>query len=236
MDFVRQDQILNWRKAAAWPVTLIGCGGIGSTVGPDLPLMGFRNITVIDGDLVALHNLSNQPAFTERDVGKNKARMLARQLRQRGAKVVVHQCMFDPAIHKRLLEGIVVVAVDSMERVGNRPRGRREIWEAVRANVGRVPFFVDGRLGGEMFDCYTFAPSNFAAATMYEQRALFKQSKASHDPCTQGAIIYATRALAAVMKYQIAAWLRREHAPWRVVQDFKLMGNADASPIIREFL
>lgn len=236
-DFERQRGILDHRMAAAWPITLIGCGGIGSTIAPDLPLMGFRRFTLFDGDVVEPHNLPNQPAYTKRDMGKNKARRLARRIREKGAmSVTVRPIMFDPVLHSKLLDGIVIVAVDSMERIGEKPCGRREIWNAVKASLDRIPFYVDGRLGGEMFDCYAFAPSNFDAVRAYEQRALFKQSEAATLPCTQGAIIYATRMLGVTMQYRVAAWLRGERSPWRIAFDFKLVGNPDASPMLREFL
>ncbi len=235
LDFRRQEPILDHRKGGVWPVTVVGCGGIGSTIAPDLPLMGFQYIKLIDGDMVEPHNPQNQPGFTKGDVGKSKARTLARRVRQKGAaRVVPYAVMFDPVLNSQLLEGVVIVAVDSMERVGDRPCGRREIWEAVKENRDRIPFFVDGRLGGEMFDCYAFAPSDIDAVRAYEAQ-LFPQSNASTDACTQGAIIYTVRALAAEMQHQIAAWLRRERAPWRIARDFKLIGT-DASPILREFL
>lgn len=235
-DFGRQRRTFDRRMAAAWPITLIGCGGIGSAIGPDLPLLGFQRFTLFDGDVVESHNLENQPAYTKRDIGKNKAHRLASRLRQSGAvSVVARPVMFDPVLHKDELDGIVITAVHSMERVGGGECGRREIWEAIKQHIDRVPFYVDGRLGGEMFDCYAFAPSDFVAVRAYESRALFVQQDVADMPCVQGATIYAARALAAEMQHRIAAWLRGERIPWRVVRDFKLMSSpADAPVIFRE--
>ena len=236
IDFSRQEPILDHRKPAVWPVVLIGCGGIGSTFAPDLPLLLFEEFILFDGDVVAPHNLSNQPGFDRRDVGTNKARALARVLRRKGARRVLPSAtMFESIIHSSVLEGIVVSAVDSMETTAGGPCGRREIWEAVKKKVSLVPFFIDGRLGGEMFDCYAFAPGNFDAAQAYE-KTLFAQSEASTAACTEGAIIYVVRALAAEMQHQIAAWLRGERYSFRIARDFKLTGNPDAPVVLREFL
>ncbi len=64
-------------------VLLIGCGGLGCPVALALAGAGVGAITLVDADEVALSNLHRQIAFTEADLGKPKAEVLASALRLR---------------------------------------------------------------------------------------------------------------------------------------------------------
>lgn len=60
-------------------IYLIGCGGVGSWAAPAMCLlMGAKNITLVDGDVLEKKNLNRQ-LFTDRDIGSNKAEALARK-------------------------------------------------------------------------------------------------------------------------------------------------------------
>lgn len=50
----------------------IGAGGLGSSSLPFLVGAGIGYITIIDPDIVSLHNLHRQITYTEDDIGKNK--------------------------------------------------------------------------------------------------------------------------------------------------------------------
>jgi molybdopterin/thiamine biosynthesis adenylyltransferase len=60
-------------------VTCIGAGGIISQIAPTLVRKGIGRITLLDDDIVEASNLNRQ-RFYERDLGRNKALALARNL------------------------------------------------------------------------------------------------------------------------------------------------------------
>lgn len=65
------------KKLKAAKVVVIGAGGIGSAVIPQLAGAGVGKVTIIDCDLVELSNLHRQPLFGEGDLGGQKAELAA---------------------------------------------------------------------------------------------------------------------------------------------------------------
>ncbi len=64
-------------------ICIIGCGGIGCMVAMTLATAGVGKIILMDDDIVEIHNISRQFAYTEGDVGKKKVSVLADELRRR---------------------------------------------------------------------------------------------------------------------------------------------------------
>lgn len=62
-------------------VLLIGCGGLGHAAAQYLVSSGIGHLTLVDGDEVELSNLQRQILFREQDIGANKAKVSAAQLR-----------------------------------------------------------------------------------------------------------------------------------------------------------
>lgn len=58
---------------------IAGCG-IGSSFAEAAVRLGFENLTLVDGDTVAAHNINRQD-FTVEDIGKAKVRSLGKRLR-----------------------------------------------------------------------------------------------------------------------------------------------------------
>ncbi|MFO1258276.1 MAG: HesA/MoeB/ThiF family protein [Gammaproteobacteria bacterium] len=70
-------------------VAIVGCGGLGNHVALSLVCHGIGHLTLIDGDGVELSNLPRQMMFDFSDLGLNKAKMLARKLRQKSPEAEV---------------------------------------------------------------------------------------------------------------------------------------------------
>lgn len=66
-------------------IILVGCGGIGSIVAELLVRGGFKDITLIDSDLVDESNLQRQ-IFVENDIGKLKTTALKKRLKDIDSK------------------------------------------------------------------------------------------------------------------------------------------------------
>jgi adenylyltransferase/sulfurtransferase len=57
-------------------IVIIGCGGLGCSLGYALGSSGIGHITLVDFDEVGIHNIHRQIAFTLKDEGKKKADVL----------------------------------------------------------------------------------------------------------------------------------------------------------------
>lgn len=62
-------------------VLIIGAGGIGCTSAELLARAGVGKITLLDGDTIEISNLQRQIAFSPKDLGRFKAEVLAKHLR-----------------------------------------------------------------------------------------------------------------------------------------------------------
>ena len=75
------DVEVDWSDQTGWfdpdkvvdPLTIIGCGGIGSNVAFELITMGFRRFVLYDDDKVEPRNLASQKAYRHDDLYKLKA-------------------------------------------------------------------------------------------------------------------------------------------------------------------
>jgi adenylyltransferase/sulfurtransferase len=66
-------------------VLVIGCGGLGSPIAVYLAMSGIGNIHLVDFDIVHSSNLHRQVFFSLEDVGKPKAAVLAKFIKERAA-------------------------------------------------------------------------------------------------------------------------------------------------------
>ena len=62
-------------------VLIVGVGGVGSYAAEAIARAGFRNITLMDGDVVQESNLNRQLVALSSTVGKNKAEVMAERIR-----------------------------------------------------------------------------------------------------------------------------------------------------------
>lgn len=60
-------------------IAVLGAGGLGSPLAMQLVMAGCERIVLADKDVIELSNLNRQ-LYTQADVGKNKAEVLAQKL------------------------------------------------------------------------------------------------------------------------------------------------------------
>ncbi|MGK3122739.1 ThiF family adenylyltransferase [Candidatus Pantoea formicae] len=75
------------QKLAAARVLVVGAGGLGATLLPQLVGAGVGFIRLCDDDEVALHNLHRQTLFTMQDIGYAKVERAQQALQQRNPEV-----------------------------------------------------------------------------------------------------------------------------------------------------
>jgi molybdopterin-synthase adenylyltransferase len=98
-------------------VLCIGAGGIISQIAPVLVRKGIGKITLLDDDIVEASNLNRQ-RFYQRDIGKNKALALARNLQPEciaATEIVGHPVRLEEAIARETDLGcdVAVCGVDN---------------------------------------------------------------------------------------------------------------------------
>ena len=100
-------------------VLVIGAGGLGTPVLSYLAGAGIGKIGIVDGDKIELSNLHRQVMYTENDLGKKKAEVLASRIQQLNSdiSVVVHETNLRAANAKELIKpfDIVVDCTDNYD-------------------------------------------------------------------------------------------------------------------------
>jgi len=177
VDHTRHAGIFN---AGTTSVTLIGAGGIGAITGITLAKMGIEHIQVFDDDIVDDVNIATQ-FHKVSDLGSPKVDALAQAMEEYGdvtpltsAKRVDADTVFNTRI--------VISAVDSIA-------ARKEIWSAVKHS--RPRFYLDARMGAEIFQLYTIPMNNHKKVNMYNELMERSSDENIPDaPCTSKATIF----------------------------------------------
>lgn len=204
LDILRPDMFL-------FPVTLVGCGGIGSMTAMALAKAGCPSLTLIDPDVVLAHNVPTQ-MFERSDVGQPKVLACKKHIE------LFSECKVTPLCQNVFdydaLSGVVMSGVDSME-------ARLRIWRKLRYNAG-VPLYIDGRLGGEVIEVFAVQPCRYEDVEFYE-KFLYPDDKSADLACTAQNIIYTGFVIAGVIVSQLAHFLRKEEFYRRVNFDLRTM-------------
>ena len=102
-------------------VLIVGCGGLGALAAQYLVGAGLGHVVLVDPDRIELSNLPRQIAYTEADVGRFKAEVLAQRLQGMNSAVRVthHPIAFDENSGTSLLTTIDAV-LDGTDNHGAR--------------------------------------------------------------------------------------------------------------------
>jgi sulfur-carrier protein adenylyltransferase/sulfurtransferase len=197
----------------AWPVHIVGLGGIGGALLFPLMKLGVSELHLWDDDKVEPHNIPAQLVYRPSDIGLPKTEACCNFLIRQEAecKVVQHPERVDATTD---LEGIVISGVDTMS-------SRQAIWDQVKFN-SMVPFYMDGRIGGEQMQLLSLDPSDFDAINVYEH-FLFPDSEGSPLPCAARTVIHPPTVLAGLMIAELTLFIRKEATPSLVDVHLKAM-------------
>ena len=97
-------------------IAIIGCGGLGCSLGIALGASGIGQIDLIDFDEISIHNIHRQIAFKVEDVGKKKCEVTARLIKSRCpyVKVTPIDMKFEEFAKKRQFYDIILDATDNL--------------------------------------------------------------------------------------------------------------------------
>ena len=87
--YARQSALVDQERLKGSKVLIAGVGGLGNFVATELVLAGIGKITLVDPDVVEIHNLNRQFLFTEEDVGKPKAEIAAERLSRMNPEIKI---------------------------------------------------------------------------------------------------------------------------------------------------
>lgn len=100
-------------------VVIVGCGGLGVPVAMYLAAAGVGSVTLVDHDVIEWSNLPRQVAYSEVDIGRPKAEVLADRLRSMNSSIRVDAkvARLVPQFASEFLSGatVVVDATDNRE-------------------------------------------------------------------------------------------------------------------------
>ncbi len=210
MDLYRQQDLIEPDQLDI-PITVVGCGGIGSFVLLALAKMGCRALAAYDDDRVEAHNIPNQ-AYRLADVGRLKVEALADLVRDAAG---VPLQIRPERVREQRLQGVVVAAVDTMA-------ARREIWLRGIRHRAAVPLYLDARMGAEVARILTVRPADPDDIRRYEA-SLHADEEALVLPCTAQAIVYTGFSIAALVAGQIKKFLTGEPLKGELILDHKTM-------------
>jgi molybdopterin/thiamine biosynthesis adenylyltransferase len=180
-------------------VLIVGAGGLGIPAGMLLAAAGLRELTVVDPEAIELSNLPRQVLYHDNDLGKPKAEVMARRLRDTFANLrcnaIVGRLSPDNATALIARHDFVLDATDD-------PLTKFLINDACLA--ARVPFTYGGVLGFQG-QALTVIPGQSACL-----RCLFETPPASAElqSCREAGILGPVAGfIGAVQAGEATAWL-----------------------------
>ncbi len=129
-------------------IAIIGCGGLGCSLGIALGSSGIGEIILVDFDKVELHNIHRQIAFTQNDIGQYKCQALANVITKRSPFVHVKTLTDDfESFSKEAHEvDLIIDATDNLPtraKIDNYAKQTKTPWiyGSVEEFHGQVCFF-----------------------------------------------------------------------------------------------
>ncbi len=205
--FKNQHRLIDQDRLAKTKFIVIGAGAIGSFYVATLAKMGATDVTVYDDDTIEDHNISNQ-LYPITAVGKAKSNAVEDLALLFGdAPITGIKGRWTP---ENAQDGdIIVSAVDSMDT-------RKAIWDHYKTRPNA--FFLEGRMGAQVYRVYGVDLSSAAAVDLYEKN-LYPSSEATPDRCGEKSIIYTVLQVAGQMLAQTKRFLNNECRPTEVIYD-----------------
>ncbi|OQX74891.1 MAG: thiamine biosynthesis protein ThiF [Campylobacteraceae bacterium 4484_4] len=129
-------------------IAIIGCGGLGSSLGIALGSSGIGTVHLVDFDRIETHNIHRQIAFTTEDEGEYKAEALAKLLQRRYPDLhcITHTVDFETFAKEEIPVDLILDATDNLPvraKIDTYAKAHHTPWiyGSVEAFNGQVCFF-----------------------------------------------------------------------------------------------
>lgn len=202
VSFLRHSAFFGPEDANQYVLNIIGVGATGSWIAMLAARMGWHKFRVWDLDIVESHNLPNQ-IYTHNDIGKKKVVALKEQLLKFNPEIEIetHDYFFESEKHKDLLQGPVIITVDSLS-------ARKDIADAINGNWNVVHAF-ETRMG------FTHAEINYLDCLDIESVDNFKSllkndSEVTEAACNERIITTLTCQVAATVVHLLCALMTKD--------------------------
>ena len=160
-------------------VAVIGAGSIGSTIVQDLAMMGYDKITVVDNDIVAVHNLSTT-RYPEDLIGSSKVQAASYMCKMLNPNVEIETVyMSAEAWMANGLPDNVIMATDTMH-------SRLAIYEKWLENDSREAL-IDIRMASMVIERIVVTKDNDNFMNWYKP-----DSEIPDEPCTMKHTVFTT--------------------------------------------
>lgn len=212
-NYRRQSGIVDIESFRDNPISIVGCGAIGSYVASSLAKMGLTNFHLYDFDKVEAHNLPNQ-FFKESDIGKLKTEATLEAMQDFNSDVSVDS--YHSKVEKTNFPNkakIVISCVDVMDV-------RKYLFEECKKDKD-VQLFIDCRMGGLQGQVYVVDLTSKKEIANYE-KTLFENGDAVQLRCTEKSIIFTVLGIASLVCQQIKAVIKGEKIRNYMVLDYSV--------------
>jgi len=197
--FSAQSGLISPDKAKEWHIILIGCGGLGSYIGPAVSKLGIGRLDLIDFDRVEIDNIAGQN-FLEKDIGRAKVEIVANNSIGR---VYTHQLRVKESgqlsylKHSTNLKKIIIPAVDNMAT-------RILAYNAFNYDLvdHNTRYIIDPRMGGEIGKVECCDLLDMDSRKRYVS-TLFPDSEGMALPCAERLTGYNAMLISSIVTYMV---------------------------------
>ena len=204
--YSRSVGIFNPKRAQ--PVSIIGCGSIGSFAAETLSKMGINTFHLFDADVVSDVNIGCQ-RFGWEHIGLPKVEavkdILVKNSPVKPEDVYTTQAFVEPTTKLPYIP--TIIGVDNMA-------ARSIIWKKLR---NRVPLIIDGRIGGQVVRI--FGVTKDYASMQYYAESLYSDAESSELPCTQRNVCYVANIVQGIMGRMLRNYLTKGVVEKEIVID-----------------
>jgi len=199
--FVRHSGLITQDKLR--PMTIIGCGAVGSNLALLAAKIGWYEFILWDSDTVASHNLPNQ-AYEPSHIGMNKVDALEDVLLRFNPEIKItkyNRFITDSEEDEGLVKGAVIVCPDTMA-------ARKIMYKHVSYNTN-VELVIDTRLSFDFAEIYSL--DNLDANTLVKWKSTFRDdAEVEESACSLKIIPTLVNHVASYAVYKLVDYYSKE--------------------------